>query len=59
MIFSTYSFQLKSSTYALHQLNVVQMIGFELRISGLGSDPSTHWATTTALSLSCIDRFGD
>ena len=27
------------------------MTGFELRTSGIGSDRSTNWATTTALKI--------
>ena len=27
------------------------MLGFDLRISGVGSDHSTNWATTTALMI--------
>ena len=40
-----------------HRLNeqlvdkVLPMSGFELRIPGVGSDPSTNWATTTAQVL--------
>ena len=32
------------------------MTGFEPRTYGIGSDRSTNWATTTALSLPLIDE---
>ena len=45
-----FSIQLKVNNV---QYKCLPMTGFKLRTSGIGSDRSTNWATTTAQSLHC------